>query len=63
MKTAVDTSALLDLLSPEPETALRIDLALQETGGAGELIVCDIVLAELGPALERQAVSEFARDW
>ena len=61
MKT--DTSVLLDLLSPDPVVAERSDLALQEAVDAGELIVCDLVLAELGPALSDQAVSEFARDW
>lgn len=63
MKTAVDTSVLLDLLSPDPRVAERSDLALQAAGDAGGLIVCDVVLAELGPALNGQAVGEFARDW
>src|SRR5438128_2372931 len=63
MKTAVDTSVLLDLLSPDPVVAERSDLALQEAAEAGELIVCDLVLAELGPALSGQALGEFARDW
>ena len=63
MKTAVDTSVLLDLLSPDPMVAERSDLALQDAADAGELIVCDLVLAELGPALSGQAVGEFARDW
>jgi hypothetical protein len=63
MKTAVDTSVLLDLLSPDPMIAERSDLALQAGIEDGGLIVCDCVLAELGPALSGQAVGEFARDW
>jgi len=63
MRTAVDTSVLLDLLSSHPTVAQRSDRSLQEAADQGELVVCEIVLAELGPALRSQPVSEFAQDW
>jgi predicted nucleic acid-binding protein len=63
MRTAVDTSVLLDLLSPDEAAAERSDVALQGAASVGELIVCDLVLAELGPALGGRSVGEFARDW
>ncbi len=64
MKTAVDTSVLLDLSSPDELTAARSDPALQEAASRGELIVCDLVLVELGPALAPGAsLHEFVRDW
>jgi predicted nucleic acid-binding protein len=63
MKTSVDTSVLLNLFSPDPSVAERSDLALQDAAGLGELIVCEVVLAELCPALADQSVGEFMRDW
>lgn len=63
MRTAVDTSVLLDLLSPNLEISARSESALHEALGLGELIVCEVVIAELGPALMGRSLGEFMQDW
>ena len=54
MITAVDTSALLDVLRPDP-THLERSLALLEASTAlGPTVVCDLVYAELAAGFERE---------
>ncbi len=62
MKTAVDTSVLLDILLADREFAERSKLALQSAREKGALVVSDTVIAELGPALERDQINLFLED-
>lgn len=49
MRTAVDTSALLSVFNGEVEAEGWMDL-LVRARREGQLVVCDVVLAELAPA-------------
>jgi predicted nucleic acid-binding protein len=48
MRTAIDTSALLAIFLDEPDAGAWVDLLIQ-CRSDGELICCDIVLAEIAP--------------
>jgi hypothetical protein len=63
MITAIDTSVLAYLFSRDFALARKSDLALHRALDAGELIVSDVALAELGPTLEDQSLDEFLDDW
>ncbi len=47
MRTAVDSSVLLDVLSAEPRFAAASERALREAGRKGALLACPIVWAEV----------------
>jgi predicted nucleic acid-binding protein len=47
VKTAVDTSVLLDVLGADPEYGDRSRAALSNAYRAGALVVCDVVWAEV----------------
>lgn len=52
MITAVDTCVLLDLLLDDPRHRNRSHAALTRARREGQLVVCELVVAELGPVLE-----------
>jgi predicted nucleic acid-binding protein len=63
MVTVVDSSVLLDVIFDDP-THVRISAAaLREAHAQGSLIVSECVVAEVGPALERDQLFGFLRDW
>lgn len=45
--SAVDTNVLLDLLTGDPQFSENSVEALEQSGTAGALVICDIVYAEL----------------
>ena len=47
MITALDTNVLLDILLPDQEFVQSALHAVEEAAGAGSLVVCDVVYAEL----------------
>ena len=47
MKTAVDTSVLLDVLRPDPHFGEASRRALRQAYDTGALVACDVVWAEL----------------
>ena len=57
MRTAVDTSVLLAVFLDEPAAGSWVDL-LAERRKEGELVCCEIVLAELAPLFATQAELE-----
>jgi predicted nucleic acid-binding protein len=62
MRTAVDTSVLLDLLTAEPRYCDSSRQALLQARTEGSLIICEVVLAEVYPALPEGALPEFLSD-
>ena len=62
MRTAIDSSVLLDVLKPD-QAHLEASLAALEAASArGALVVCDVVWAEVGGGFEtRQEWEETAR--
>ena len=63
MRTAVDTSVLLDLLTDDPDYAEHSENALKRAMAEGVIIVCETVVAEVLPVLGKEALSAFFEDW
>lgn len=63
MRTAVDSSVLLDVLVADARFADSSEAALRRAAGEGALVVCECVLAEITPAVGASAVDEFLADW
>lgn len=62
MKTAVDTSVLLDVLQGHPVFGEGSKRALQRAYDAGSLLACDVVWAELGAHFpDEEVFAEAAR--
>ncbi len=55
MKTAVDTSVLLDVLGADPEYGERSRVALSGAYRAGALVACDVVWAEVRAHFPRES--------
>ena len=63
MRTAVDSSVLLDVLIADPRFADASEEALQRAAREGALMVCECVLAEITPAVGAANIDEFLTDW
>lgn len=63
MVTAVDSSVLLDVLVDDEDHAIRSQSALKQAHADGSLIICETVLAEIGPALDANQLADFLADW
>jgi predicted nucleic acid-binding protein len=63
MRTAVDTSVLLDVILDDPKCADRSEAALRAAAGTGSLTLCECVLAEIRPAFRPGEMDEFLTDW
>lgn len=60
MTTSVDTNVLIDILANDPEYAASSAQSLEEARGWGRLIVCEVVVAELGRFIaDITAVNQF----
>ena len=60
MRTAVDTSVLLDVFLADPRHGEQSRDSLRTAYDAGAIIVCDIVYAELTPAFGDRAALDAA---
>ena len=56
--SAVDTNVLLDLLTADPQFSEKSIEALEDSGAAGTLVICDIVYAELCVHFPSQAACD-----
>jgi predicted nucleic acid-binding protein len=63
VRTAVDSSVLLDVIVNDGTFADRSEGALRRAAGEGSLILCECVLAEVRPALQPSQIDEFLSDW
>ena len=64
MITALDTSVALDILLPDSEFAGRSMEAFRRARAEGQVIVCEMVVAEITPVLPRPTdFSTLATDW
>ena len=63
MVTAADSSVLLDVIFDDPAHVQTSAAALREARAQGVLVVSECVVAEVGPALEGEQLTEFLRDW
>jgi hypothetical protein len=63
MTSYIDSSVLLDLLVDDPRFAASSSSALKEARRNGRLAVCEVVLAEIRPALASDAeLGDLCRD-
>jgi predicted nucleic acid-binding protein len=63
MKTALDTSVILDVLTADPVWADASESALKLALVQGPLVIGECVLAEITPALEPAELDQFLKDW
>ena len=55
MSTLVDTSVLLDILLDDQRFAALSESLLRKCRNQGRLVICEVVLAEIRPALRNEA--------
>ena len=65
MRTAIDSSVVLDVLIADPAHAPRSEAALRRCAAEGALIISECVVAEITPACPggESQVHELLRDW
>jgi hypothetical protein len=63
VKTALDTSVLLDVLTNDRRHAAASEEALRRAAGEGALLICECVVAEIAPALQPGEFVEWLADW
>jgi len=64
MISAVDSSIILDVLTADPSFADASERLLRQASREGRLIIGECVLAEIFPALDKEAdFKEFLTDW
>ncbi len=63
MRTAVDSSVLLDVIVNDARFADRSEAALRGAAAEGALILGECVLAEIRPAFQPDQIPEFLADW
>jgi predicted nucleic acid-binding protein len=63
MRTAVDSSVLLDVLTDDPAFAEMSEAVLRQAMAEGVLLVCETVVAEILPVLGDEALTAFLEDW
>jgi predicted nucleic acid-binding protein len=65
MRTAVDSSVILDVLVADPTHGDASEMALRRASSQGALIIGDCVVAEIVPAFPggKRDVEDFLNDW
>ncbi len=63
MVTAVDTTVLLDVLLDDTRHVGLSIAALRQASNEGTLVICEVVLAEIAPALAPSDAPQFLADW
>jgi predicted nucleic acid-binding protein len=63
MKTALDTSVILDVLTEDARWSDASEIALKKAQTLGQLVIGECVLAEIAPALAENELGRFLADW
>lgn len=63
MKTAVDTSVILDVVTDDPHWGDASEAALIDAYKLGPLVIGECVLAEITPAFKSEELESFLKDW
>lgn len=63
MRTALDSSVILDVVVADARHGARSEAALRRAAGEGALVVGECVLAEIRPAFAADEILEFLSDW
>ena len=62
MKTDLDSSVILDVLTDDPQWDQASEEALKRALGSGPVVIGEYVLAEITPALTKDDLSSFLAD-
>lgn len=63
MRTAIDSSVILDVVTDQRDFADRSEAALRHSAEEGALVIGECVLAEIRPAFGDEDIDEFLDDW
>ncbi len=63
MRTAVDSSVLLDVVVNDPRFSPASEAALRSAMALGVLVLGECVLAEIRPAFRAGDIEQFLEDW
>ena len=63
MRTAIDSSVILDVVVGDPEHADASEKALRRVVSEGALVIGECVLAEIRPAFSSDEIDQFLDDW
>ena len=63
MRTALDSSVILDVLTNDAEWADASEAALKEALLLGSLVISECVIAEIAPVLTKGDLDGFLSDW
>jgi predicted nucleic acid-binding protein len=63
MRTALDSSVILDVVLADQNHADQSEAALRLAASEGALVVGECVLAEVRPAFAENTIEEFLDDW
>ncbi len=63
MRTALDSSVILDLLTADVRHGTASEAALRHAASNGQLIIGECVVAEIVPAIGEEFMGEFLEDW
>lgn len=63
MRTAIDSSVILDVVVGDPRHADASEVALRRVASEGALVVGECVLAEIRPAFSNGEIEQFLDDW
>jgi predicted nucleic acid-binding protein len=63
MKTALDSSVILDVVANDPQWADASERAIKEAYSLGQLVVCECVIAEITPAFALGDLETFLLAW
>lgn len=63
MRTVLDSSVILDVVTDDPDWADASEAALLEAMEQGSLLIGETVLAEITPALAQEDIHPFMESW
>jgi predicted nucleic acid-binding protein len=63
VRTALDSSVILDVVVADPAHAAGSEAALRRAADEGALVLGECVLAEIRPAFASGDIEEFLEDW
>ena len=63
MKTALDSSVILDVITGDERHADSSEEAIRHAMAHGQILIGETVLAEITPAFQGEAVESFLEDW
>jgi predicted nucleic acid-binding protein len=63
VRTALDSSVILDVVVSDPRYGDRSEAALRRAASEGAMVVGECVLAEIRPAFADGLIEEFLQDW